>query len=117
MGMTTQRSGSSWITRSRIGGTFFHFRTEYDSHSTNYSFYLPSQSRNVNAILAQGSIEKLQRNDQYGVFTATYTWDAYFDPSRDTSVGYGYTEHDTDLQETGFTYTDNPVCNFYLAIN
>jgi len=87
------------------GGTFSLLNTEMTVVSKNYSYYLPSQSRNVNTIFAQGS-SSYQRNDEYGQFTATYTWKAYFDPSTGYIVGYEYVEQDTNPSGNGFTYTE-----------
>jgi hypothetical protein len=92
------------------GGTFYLLNTEMTIISTNYSFYLPSQGRYVSAIFAQGSSSYL-RNDEYGQFTATYTWGAYFDPSTGYIIGYSYTEHDADSSGNGFGYTDNLYVN------
>jgi hypothetical protein len=78
--------------------------------SENYSYYLPSQNRNVYAIFAQGN-SNYQRNDVYGQFTATYTWNTYFDPSSGYIIGYDYTEHDSNPSGTGFTYTENLYIN------
>ena len=89
-----------------VGGTFSLLNTEMTVVSQNYSDFLPSQSRNVNVIFAQGA-SSYQRNDVYGQFSATYTWRAYFDPSSGYIVGYDYVEHDTDNSGTGFTYTEN----------
>src|SRR5208283_5138114 len=58
------------------------------------------------AISAQGSSNYL-RNDQYGMFTAEYTWNAYFDPSSGYIIGYDYVEHDTNSSGTGFSYTND----------
>ena len=87
-------------------GTFELLNTAMTVVSKNYSYYLPSQNRNVYAIFAQGSSSK-PRNDVYGQFTATYTWDAYFDPSSGYIIGYDYTEQDTNPSGTGFTYTES----------
>ena len=87
-------------------GTFNLLNTQMTVMSRNYSYYLPSQNRDVTTIFAQG-ISTYQRNDQYGVFTATYTWNAYFDPSTGYIIGYSYVEHDTNSSGNGFTYTEN----------
>ncbi len=58
----------------------------------------------VVTIRAEGN-GSYQRNDIYGVFTATYTWIAYFDPSTGYIVGYQYTEQDSS-SSGGFTWTD-----------
>jgi hypothetical protein len=92
------------------GGTFYLLNTEMTVTSKNYSYHLPSQNRNVNAISAQGT-SSYPRNDQYGQFTATYTWNAYFDPSTGYIIGYNYVEHDTNSSGDGFTYTDTLYVN------
>jgi hypothetical protein len=88
------------------GGTFVLLDTLMTVMSKNHSYYLPSQTRNVYAIFAQGN-SNYQRNDVYGQFTATYTWNTYFDPSSGYIIGYDYIEHDTNSSGTGFTYTEN----------
>ena len=89
------------------GDNFTLLNTEMTVMSTDYSYYLPSQGRNVEAIFAQGN-SGYQRNDEYGQFTATYTWNAYFDPSTGYIIGYEYVEHDTNSSSgDGFTWTDN----------
>ena len=90
--------------------TFFLLNTEMTVISTNYSYYLPSQDRNVQTIFAQGTSSYL-RNDVYGQFTATGTYNAYFDPSTGYIVGYAYTEQDSDSSGNGFTYTENLYVN------
>jgi hypothetical protein len=72
--------------------------------SSEYSYFLQSENRNVQAIFAQGDAN-YQRNDDYGQFTATYTWNAYFDPVSGYIIGYDYTEHDTN-PSAEFTYTE-----------
>ena len=92
------------------GGTFTLLNTSMTVKSANYSYFLPSQNRSVYAIYAQGK-SSYERNDVYGQFTATYTWDTYFDPSSGYIIGYDYTEHDTNPSGTGFTYTENLYIN------
>jgi hypothetical protein len=87
------------------GGTFYLLNTAMTVKSTDYSYYLPSENRNVYAIFAQGN-SNYQRDDVYGQFIATYTWNTYFDPSSGYIIGYDYTEHDTNSSGTGFTYTE-----------
>jgi hypothetical protein len=93
-----------------VGGTFSLLNTEMTVVSRNYSYYLPSQNRNVNVIFAQGT-SSYQRNDVYGQFSADYSWKAYFDPSTGYIIGYSYDEHDTNSSGTGFTYTENLYVN------
>jgi hypothetical protein len=91
-------------------GTFFLLNTEMTVTSWNSSYYLPSQGRSVEAIQAQGS-SAYQRNDVYGIFDATYTWTAYFDPNTGYIIGYSYTENDVGSFGSGFTYTENLYVN------
>lgn len=93
-----------------VGGTFSLLNTEMTVISKNYSYYLPSQGRNVNVIFTQGD-SSYNRNDVYGQFSAIYTWKVYFDPSTGYIVGYSYNEHDTDPSGTGFTYTEDLYVN------
>ncbi len=88
------------------GGAFTILNTQMTVESTSYSYYLSSQNRNVNAISAQGT-SSYERNDNYGQFTAAYTWKAYFDPTTGYIIGYEYVEHDTNPSGDGFTWTDN----------
>jgi hypothetical protein len=92
------------------GGTFYLLNTAMSVTSNNYSYYLPSQNRNVYAIFAQGS-SNYQRDDGYGQFSAAYTWNTYFDPSSGYIIGYDYTEQDTNSSGTGFTYTEKLYIN------
>jgi hypothetical protein len=89
-----------------VGGTFSLLNTQMTIESKNYSYYLQSQNENVYVIFAQGQ-SSYERNDVYGQFTASYTWNAYFDPSTGYIVGYTYNEHDINPSGTGFTYTEN----------
>jgi len=87
------------------GGTFYLLNTAMTVKSRDYSYYLPPENRNVYAIFAQGNSD-YQRDDDYGQFTATYTWNTYFDPSSGYIIGYDYVEHDTNSSGAGFTYTE-----------
>jgi hypothetical protein len=89
-----------------MGGTFTLLNTLMTVESTSYSYSNPSQNRNVNVIFAQGT-SSYARNDEYGQFTADYTWKAYFDPTTGYIIGYEYVEHDTNPSGDGFTWTDN----------
>jgi hypothetical protein len=86
------------------GGSFYLLDTLMTVKSKEYSYFLRSENRNVHAIFAQGDAS-YQRNDEYGQFTATYTWKAYFDSVSGYIIGYDYTEHDTN-PSAGFTYTE-----------
>jgi len=85
-------------------GIFYLLNTAMTVKSKNYSYYLPSEDRYVYAIFAQGK-SNYQRNDDYGQFSATYTWNTYFDPSSGYIIGYDYTEQDTN-PSAEFTYTE-----------
>ncbi len=87
------------------GSTFTLLNTEMTVMSKNYSYYLPSESKYVNVIFAQGD-SSYDRNDVYRQFTATYTWKAYFDPSTGYIVGYSYSEQDNNNSGTAFTYIE-----------
>jgi hypothetical protein len=88
------------------GATFYVLNTQMTVESTNTSYGLGSPAtRYVATIAAQGS-GSFARDDVYGQFTATYTWQSYFDPSTGYIVGYLYVEHDTNASGDGFTITD-----------
>lgn len=57
------------------------------------------------AVYVEGS-GSYQRNDVYGVFTASYTWQAYYDPTTGYALGYTYTETDSDAAGDGFRLID-----------
>ena len=84
---------------------FYLLNTQMTVVSADYSYKLPSTGGYVKTIYAQGS-GSYPRNDVYGQFTATYTWNTYFDPSTGYIVAYLYTEHDTNSAGDGFTYTE-----------
>lgn len=74
--------------------------------STNQTYQFPNDpSRYVKTIYTDGSSQYV-RDDSYGDFDASYTWQSYFDPSTGYIVGYLYTEHDSNSSGDGFTYTD-----------
>jgi hypothetical protein len=92
------------------GATFYSLNTQMTVLSRNYSFQLQSNgSRWVQTIHAEGT-GQYQRQDSYGTFAASYTWDEYFDPATGYIVGYSYVEQDNGQyqgQSGSFTYTDN----------
>jgi hypothetical protein len=91
-----------------VGGTFYVLNSQFTVMSKNYSLQLPTEGKYVRAIQAEGT-GTYQRNDAYGVFTASYTWYEYFDPSTGYILGYNYVEQDNGQfqgQAGGFTYTD-----------
>lgn len=92
-----------------VGGQFFALNTQFTVDSKNFSFQLPTEGRYVQAIKAEGT-GQYQRNDVYGVFSASYTWDEYFDPVTGYIVGYTYVEQDSGEYQGvsgSFTYTDD----------
>ena len=92
------------------GGTFYALNTQFTVLSKNYSLQLPTEgNKYVQSIQAKGT-GQYQRNDAYGLFTASYTWYEYFDPSTGYIIGYNYVEQDNGSyqgQAGSFTYTDN----------
>ncbi len=92
-----------------VGGSFYALNTHMTILSKNFSLQLPTEGRFVQAIQAQGTGD-YQRDDSYGVFTATYTWTEYFDPTTGYIVGYNYVEQDSGQYQGlagSFTYTDD----------
>jgi hypothetical protein len=90
------------------GGTFTLLNTLMTVQSTNYNYHLSSQNENVYTIYAQSGVNSYQRNDVYGKFSASYTWNTNFDPASGYIVGYAYNEQDTNSTTgDGFSYTDN----------
>jgi hypothetical protein len=87
-----------------VGSQFYLLNSQMRIVSTNYSYDLGG-TRYVATISSQGT-GTYERNDEYGVFTASDTWQVYFDPGTGYVVGYLYTEHDTDPAGDGFTWTD-----------
>jgi hypothetical protein len=92
-----------------VGGKFYSLNTQFTVISKNYSLQLPTEGdKYVQTIKAEGTGE-YQRNDAYGVFSASYTWYGYYDPSTGYVVGYNYIEQDNGQyqgQPGSFTYTD-----------
>ncbi|MGC2289744.1 MAG: zinc ribbon domain-containing protein [Thermoplasmata archaeon] len=88
-----------------VGSQFYLLNSPMNVVSKDYSYELGGGSRYVETIFTEGN-GSYQRNDDYGVFTASYNWKSYFDPVTGNIVGYVYTEHDTDGSVAGFTWTD-----------
>jgi hypothetical protein len=89
-----------------VGGSFFVLNTPMNVLSTSYDFGLQTAAGSyVRTIFAEGN-GSYERNDVYGVFTASYNWKSYFDPATGYIVGYVYTEVDSDGAGDGFTITD-----------
>ena len=97
------------------GGTFYVLNTQFTILSKNYSLQLPTEgNKYVQSIQTKGT-GQYQRNDSYGLFTASYTWYEYFDPSTGYIIGYNYVEQDNGSyrgQPGSFTYTDNLYVTF-----
>lgn len=88
------------------GQSFYLLNSQMFVVSTDDNYHLATAAGSyVRAIFAEGN-GSYQRNDVYGVFSATYNWKAYFDPATGYIVGYLYTEQDSNGAGTGFTITD-----------
>jgi len=88
------------------GSTFYLVGYSFTVLSTDQPYPLASSSTGwVKTIYADGT-GSYQRNDGYGVFTASYNWRVYFDPASGFIIGYLYSENDTDGAGDGFTWTD-----------
>ncbi len=88
------------------GSSFSLLNTEMDVVSTSFAFPLASSSTGyVTTIFAEGN-GTYQRDDSYGIFTASYQWKGYFDPATGYVVGYEYIETDSNSANDGFTWTD-----------
>ncbi len=92
-----------------VGSRFYVLNTQFTVLSADYSLQLPTEGdKYVQTVETEGT-GQYQRNDSYGIFEASYTWYAYFDPATGYIVGYSYLEHDTGQyqgQAGSFTYTD-----------
>ena len=92
-----------------VGARFFVLNTQFTVVSKNFSFQLPTEGRYVQTVKAEGT-GQYQRNDVYGIFSASYTWDEYFDPVTGYIIGYVYVEQDNGEYHGvsgSFTYTDD----------
>lgn len=95
-----------YMNNSQSSGNFTILNSQLDIQSTAYAYDLgPPLSKTVQTIYAEGS-GQFERNDGYGVFTASYEWKAYYDTSTGYIVGYLYMEQDSDGAGDGFTLTD-----------
>lgn len=96
-----------YINNSAPGGSTVELLNTYCTVvSTDQSYQFPTDlSRYVRTTYLEGSSQYI-RDDSYGEFDASYTWQSYFDPSTGYIVGYLYTEHDSNASGDGFTYTD-----------
>jgi hypothetical protein len=90
-----------------VGGAVTLLNTPSHVESTDYAYALGgSTSNEVKSIFTQGT-GAFERDDVYGVFNATYTWNSYFDPSTGYIVGYSYTEEDSNGSGDGFSIVDS----------
>ena len=93
-----------------VGGTFYLLDTQFTVEDRNYSYLLPGSNHTyVQTIVATGT-GQYERDDDYGIFTASFTYTSYFDPATGYIVGYHYVEQDTGSyqgQPGSFTYTDD----------
>lgn len=91
----------------RAGNAVTILNTPSTIVSTNVSFATPvSASGYARTMFLEGN-GSYQRNDVYGVFTASYNWKAYYDPTTGYALGYVYTETDSDGAGDGFTLVDS----------
>ncbi len=92
-----------------VGGRFSLLGTVFTVSARHSSYFDQGLDERIAVIYAEGS-GSYQRDDSYGVFNASYTWDAYFDPVSGYIVGYHYVEQDKgsyEGQPGSFTYTDD----------
>ncbi len=89
-----------------VGATFYLLNSEFSVVSTAYDYHLGTSAGNYVTTLYGEGTGSYERDDVYGVFNATYTWQVYFDPGTGFIVGYLYTEQDRDGSGDGFTWTD-----------
>jgi hypothetical protein len=89
-----------------VGGSFYILNTPMTVESTASSYSISGPLAGTYATIAAQGSGTFQRDDVYGVFTAAYTWQEYFDPATGYIVGYVYTEEDSDGAGDGFTITD-----------
>ncbi len=88
-----------------VGDGLSMLGTPMTVRSLDATFNDTSTGQQVKAILAVGT-GTYERDDSYGVFNASYDWQAYFDPGTGYVVGYSYVEQDSDGRGDGFVYTD-----------
>ncbi len=89
-----------------VGGKFYSLGTAMTVLSENQSYDLASGGGRWVATVATDGTGSYQRNDVYGLYTATYDWRSFFDPNTGYIIGYVITEHDTNPDGSGFTSTD-----------
>ena len=88
------------------GTTLYLLNTQCHVVSTETVLALPlSPTGYVTTISTEGN-GSFERDDVYGMFSASYTWLSYFDPGTGYLVGYSYQELDTNPNGTGFRIVD-----------
>lgn len=93
-----------------VGDTFYVLNTQFTVLSRDYSLQLPTEGNKYVQTIETKGTGQYQRNDSYGVFSASFTWYEYFDPATGYIVGYSYVEQDNGQyqgQAGSFTYTDD----------
>lgn len=89
-----------------VGGAVDPLGTPMTVESTDLSYPLETAAGgDVRTIYANGTGTYL-RNDDYGLFNATYAWRSYFDPTTGYIVASRYVEEDSNGRGDGFLYTD-----------
>lgn len=79
--------------------------TEMKVVSTDYTYSPGGTNGDITTIYLQGNGTYV-RNDSFGIFNATYTWNAYYDKSSGFIVAYNYKEIDSNGHGDGFTCTN-----------
>ncbi len=86
-----------------VGSSFYVLNTGMNVVSTDFAYDLAPGGQYVRTIFTEGN-GSYERDDVYGIFSATYNWQSYFDPSTGYIVGYLYTEQDTN-QSNGESFS------------
>ena len=88
------------------GATFYALNTEMTVVNTSFSYDLDTAAGGYVTTIYSLGTGSYERDDAYGMLTATYTWKMYFDPTTGYIVGYSYVEQDSNSTGNGFTWTD-----------
>ena len=89
-----------------VGSSFYLLNTGFTVESRNATAPAPTSPTGFAAAISAVAHGAYQRHDAYGVFSANFTWTAYFDPATGYIVSYVYSEQDLDGAGNGFTYID-----------
>lgn len=92
-----------------VGASFYLLNSEFQVESRNLSRPLASSPTGYVSTISARSLGEYQRNDDYGVFNAEYTWTEYLDPKTGYVIGYLYTEQDSNAAGDGFSWTDRLI--------